>query len=365
MIKEAIKRVVVAMSGGVDSSVAAALLKEMGYDVIGFSMQVWDYSSQKHGGSRSCCSHEDIYTARSVADVLNIPFYVLNLEEEFEREVIDYFVTEYMKGRTPNPCILCNQRLKFEILLRRAIELKADYLATGHHARIVRDDSRGYYLLCKGRDSNKDQSYFLFTLTQEIMQRLLFPVGEFLKSDVRKIAKDQGLKVAGKKESQEICFIPDNNYRKFIMRKMETDKINSGNIVNNEGKILGKHNGIHLFTIGQRRGLGIPASHPYYVLGFDLENNSVIVGEEKDLSCKGLIAEDMNWIAFPTLETEIDVSFKIRYRSKEAKARVIPGGNGYVFVWFNEPQKAVTPGQAVVFYDGDVVLGGGWIKESI
>ncbi|MFH1625068.1 MAG: tRNA 2-thiouridine(34) synthase MnmA [Pseudomonadota bacterium] len=359
------KRVVVSMSGGVDSSVAAGLLKNRGYDVIGVSMQIWDYSTHTNGEVGSCCSPDDIYHARAVADKLNIPFYVLNLENEFEKEVIDYFVSEYMRGRTPNPCILCNQKVKFEVLLRKALELQADCLATGHHARIVWDDSRQRYLLLKGVDSGKDQSYFLFTLRQEELKRLVFPIGDLVKADVRKIASDLGLRVADKKESQEICFIPDNDYKRFIATRIGIDKSKKGNIANEEGEILGTHEGIHMFTIGQRRGLGIPASQPYYVIGFDLQNNSVIVGRDRDLLAKGLIAENLNWISLSDLNSEITASCKIRYRYKEAEATVIPRDDGQVLVRFSTPQKAITPGQAVVFYDGDVVVGGGWIKESI
>ncbi|MFH2011486.1 MAG: tRNA 2-thiouridine(34) synthase MnmA [Pseudomonadota bacterium] len=365
MINKDKKRVVVSMSGGVDSSVAAALLKERGHDVIGVSMQIWDYSGHKDGEFRSCCSPEDIYHARAVADKLGIPFYVLNLENEFEKEIIDYFVTEYAKGRTPNPCILCNQKLKFDILLKKALGLKADFLATGHYARIRWDDSKERHLLLKGVDVEKDQSYFLFTLKQEEIKRLIFPVGGFTKKEVRKIAENIGLKVAYKKESQEICFIPDNNYRSFIAERIKENVSTKGNVINKDGEVLGRHEGIHLFTIGQRKGLGIPSSHPYYVLGFDLKSNSVIVGRDEDLLCKGLIAEDLNWISFPYLDSEITVSCKIRYRYKDTEATVTSQDNGNVTVRFNIPQKAVTPGQAVVFYDGDVVVGGGWIKESI
>ena len=365
MGKRDIKRVVVCMSGGVDSSVAAALLKERGYDVIGISMQIWDYSGYRNGEVRSCCSPDDIYHARVVADKLNIPFYVLNLEDTFEKEVIDYFVSEYMRGRTPNPCILCNQKLKFEAVLRKAMEFQAEYLATGHHARIVWDDSRERYMLLKGVDENKDQSYFLFTLKQNEMRHILFPIGDYEKTDVRRIAKNRGLKTAEKKESQEICFIQDNDYRGFISNRVEMKVCKGGDIVNRDGDILGKHNGIHMYTIGQRKGIGIPAPHPYYVLGCDSERNTVIVGTKEDLLCNGLIAEDLNWIVFQSLESKMTVTCKIRYRYTPAEATLIPHDNENVHVTFSEPQRAVTPGQAVVFYDGDVVIGGGWIKESI
>ena len=353
------------MSGGVDSSTAAVLLKERGYDVIGVSMQtrkLWDQAD-----AESDCPHplDTIQQARAVADSLNISFFALNLVDEFEKHVIDYFISEYMNGRTPNPCVLCNQKLKFGAIMRKSLELEADYLATGHHARIAWDDSRKRHLLLKGMDSHKDQSYFLFTLKQEVMKRLIFPIGDFEKSDVRKMAGKLGLGVADKKESQEICFITDNDYRGFIAKRMGKAASRVGNIVNKEGEILGKHDGIHMFTIGQRRGVGVPASHPYYVLGFDLENNSVIVGKDEDLLCNGLIAEKLNWISISGLDSEIKVSFKIRYRYKEAPATIVPLENGEVLVGFCTPQAAVTPGQAIVFYDGDTVVGGGWIKESI
>jgi tRNA-specific 2-thiouridylase len=255
--------------------------------------------------------------------------------------------------------------LKFDILLRKALELQADYLATGHYARISWDDSRRRYLLLKGVDAEKDQSYFLFTLKQEEIRRLVFPIGDFVKKEVRKIAANLGLKVAYKKESQEICFIPDNDYRRFITGRIGWDKCIRGNVINKNGEVLGKHEGIHLFTIGQRKGLGIPAHHPYYVLGFDLKSNSVIVGRNEDLLSKGLIAEDLNWILFPDLGSEISASCKIRYRYKDTEATIIPHDDRSVLVRFKKPQKAITPGQAIVFYDGDVVVGGGWIKESI
>ena len=359
------QRVVVSMSGGVDSSVATALLMDRGYEVVGVSMQLPDYSRGEHKELGSYSFSDNISHARAVADKLNIPFYVLNLEDEFEKKVVDYFVSGYMKGKTPNPCVMCNQKLKFGVVLAKALELRADYLATGHHARIAWDDLRRRYLLLKGVDPNKDQSYFLFTLRQEELRRLIFPIGDLVKSDVRKIARDLGLGVADRKESQEVCFVPDNDYRRFIAERIGTDRCKSGNIVNKEGEILGRHNGIYKFTVGQRKGLGIPASHPYYVLGFDLENNNVVIGRNEDLLSNGLIAEGINWILSPGSKSEITVSFKVRYRSKEARATMRPQDDGNVLLAFHTPQRAITPGQAVVFYDGDVVIGGGWIRESI
>lgn len=353
-------RVVVAMSGGVDSSVAAALLKESGFDVIGISMQLWNYSGDNNFGS--CCSLEDIYDARRVSYQLDIPFYVLNLEEEFSKYVVDYFVDSYLNGETPNPCLKCNEHLKFDILLNKVFELEADYLATGHYARVVYNEDRGNYRLLKGGDSSKDQSYFLFTLTQKELSRIIFPLGCLTKSEVRNIARMKGLRVSDKQESQEVCFVPDGDYPSFISKRVGMSS--SGDIVDDrEGKILGRHNGIYRYTIGQRKGLGISIGSPLYVTRVDKEKGRVIVGEEKDLLSQGLEAGFVNWIScrdsFP-----IDVDCKIRYRHHGVPSRVYFRDDRLI-VYFNEPQKAVTPGQAVVMYQGDEVVGGGWIKRGL
>ena len=357
------KRVVVAMSGGVDSSVTAALLKDQGYDVIGISMRLigYDEGSEKVGG---CCSIDDLNDARRVADQLDIPFYVVNLENAFRENVISKFISEYLSGRTPNPCVLCNQRLKFEILLNKARELEADYLATGHYAQIRFDEPSQRYQLLKGVDPGKDQSYFLFTLTQEQLKSVLFPLGNLKKEEVRRLAQKYSLKVAEKVESQEICFIPDDNYSKFILEKVFPDAVKSGNIVNTEGKVLGKHFGIHNYTIGQRKGLGVSSPRPLYVIGFDLENNHVIVGDEERLYSNTLEADDVNWISIPEPFHEIEATVKIRYRHEGEPAvlrSIHPHG---IRVEFQRSVKSITPGQAVVFYDGDRVLGGGWIRDK-
>lgn len=349
------------MSGGVDSSVTAALLQEQGYEVIGMTMQIWDYSSytEIHGDSfGTCCSLDDVHDARRVAESLDIPFYVVNFEKDFESRVIDRFCDDYFAGRTPNPCVLCNQTLKFELLMRRALELEADYLATGHYAQILADGDRFY--LSKGRDRSKDQSYFLFTLTQRQMAHTLFPLGGMAKDQVREHAARFGLRVAEKPESQDICFVPDGDYVRFLEEQRGSGQ-RDGEIVHVSGKVLGRHRGIYRYTVGQRRGLGIGWTEPLFVVGIDAEKRQVIVGEKGHLAKPGLEVFQCNW-NMPEPESAFDCRCRIRYRHREVDARVTPLGEGEARVEFAVPQAGVTPGQAAVFYDGDRVLGGGWIK---
>jgi tRNA-specific 2-thiouridylase len=363
-------RVVVAMSGGVDSSTAAALLKDEGYEVIGLTMHLWGQAQDGKGSRGRCCAPEDIRDARRVADQIGIPHYVVNLKRAFEEEVVQNFVEEYLRGRTPNPCIHCNDQIKFGFLLRKAEELGARALATGHYARIVRGPAGGAakeerYLLLRGKDRSKDQSYFLFTLTQRQMSKVLFPLGDKSKAEVRQLASRLGLRVAQKAESQEVCFVPDNDYRRFLEDKRGRKISKPGEIVNRRGEVLGLHQGLYSFTIGQRRGLGIAGSHPYYVLALDCQKNRVIAGRHDELLADGLIAEGMHWISFPEVEGELEASVQIRYRHPGATALLSPLGKGKVRVEFKTPQRAVTPGQAAVFYRGDEVLGGGWIERPL
>jgi len=359
------KRVVVAMSGGVDSSVTAALLREQGHDVIGISMQVWDYSrftaadGEKFG---ACCSLDDIHDARRVAEQIGIPFYVVNFEEEFQRHVIDDFIAEYFRGRTPNPCVRCNQLIKFDLLLRKAGELAADYLATGHYVRSVRDEEGRFHLL-RGVDECKDQSYFLFTLTQEQLRKTLFPLGVMTKQEVRALASHYGLRVAEKGESQEICFVPDDDYVRFLEEARGKESM-SGNIVDCRGNVLGRHEGTYRYTVGQRKGLGVAHPHPLYVLGVDAGRKEVIVGGREELAADGLVATNLNWIA-PPPDSPFEATCKIRYRQKQIPCRIIPLPGDRVEVHFLKGEKAITPGQAVVFYDGEEVLGGGWIEGKL
>jgi len=356
------KRIVVAMSGGVDSSVAAALLKEQGHDVIGMTMQIWDYSTFAAANGETfgtCCSLDDVYDARRVAEQIGIPFYVVNFEKDFQRQVIDRFCDDYFAGRTPNPCVLCNQVLKFELLLRRARELEADCLATGHYARIV-EEAEGFALR-KGLDPQKDQSYFLFTLTQEQMRRVLFPLGGMSKEAVRSHAARLGLRVAEKAESQDICFVPDGDYVRFLEEERGKGQLD-GEIVHVSGQVLGHHLGTYRYTIGQRRGLGIAWPQPLYVVGIDAESRRVLVGEQEHLERRDLALHGVNWSAGAAPDGELRARCRIRYRHREVPALITPLPDGRVQVAFDEPQRGVTPGQAAVFYEGDRVLGGGWIE---
>ncbi|MFQ5735818.1 MAG: tRNA 2-thiouridine(34) synthase MnmA [Thermodesulfobacteriota bacterium] len=360
-------RVVVAMSGGVDSSAALALLKEQGYDCIGVSMQLWDYSKKEDSRGAtagSCCSLDDIYDARAVADRLDVPFYVVNVEEAFSREVVDYFVGAYAGGTTPNPCIKCNQVLKFEVLLKKALSLEADYLATGHYARITRTEAGSK--LSKGVDPEKDQSYFLFTMTQAQLEKVLFPVGGLTKKEVRQYARKAGLRTSEKKESQEICFVEEPSYADFLATRVPA---RAGEIVDAGGRVLGAHNGLHNYTIGQRKGINLSGG-PFYVLGMETGTNRLVVGPPEGLYSSGLVAGDMNWIdgaaGAQAAGKGLDgVSVKIRYRHPGVASSIRVGADGRASVVFSKPQKAVTPGQAVVLYRGDEVLGGGWIERAV
>ncbi|WP_448864956.1 tRNA 2-thiouridine(34) synthase MnmA [Clostridium sp.] len=356
------KKVVVGMSGGVDSSVAAWLLKEQGYDVIGVTMQIWqdetNVEQEEHGG---CCGLSAVDDARRVAERLEIPYYVMNFKKEFKENVMDYFVQEYLDGHTPNPCIACNRYVKWESLLQRSLEIGADYIATGHYAR-VRKLPNGRYAICKSATAAKDQTYALYNLTQHQLAHTLMPVGEYTKDKIREMAEEIGLPVAHKPDSQEICFVPDNDYAKFIEENSDC-RIDEGNFVDKYGNILGRHKGITHYTVGQRKGLNLALGHPVFVTEIRPETNEVVIGENEDVFSKRLTCRNLNWMAIEELgDQEMRVSAKIRYSHKGASCMIRKIGEDRVECLFDEPQRAATPGQAVVFYDGEYVVGGGTIE---
>src|SRR5687767_9624561 len=368
-------KIAVAMSGGVDSSAAAALLKEQGHELIGFTMQLWDQrrsiTVDENGEPlpSRCCSLDDVYDARRVAEELGFPFYVLNLEKDFERDVVGPFVDSYLNGETPIPCVSCNSRLKFASLDRLAASLGCDKVATGHYARVEYDEMSNRHRLFRGRNLQKDQSYFLWELTQDQLSRAMFPLGEMSKPEVREVAREHALAVAEKSESQEICFVPDGDYAGFIDRYLEATgsadrKLGEGQIVGGGGEVLGQHAGIHRYTIGQRRGIGIAAERPLYVIDIDAAKNEVVVGAQDELLGQEFIGARVHWVALDSPSVPVRAEVSVRYRHTPALATITPVDNGRVRVRFDEPQRAITPGQATVFYSGDEVLGGGWIVKS-
>ncbi len=357
------KRVVVAMSGGVDSSVAALLLKKEGYEIIGISLKLWDYNeSSRKENSKTCCSFEDINDAGAVCAQLDIPFYAFNYKKHFEENVILPFVQAYREGRTPNPCVLCNQHVKFDRLLMEAQKLGADYLATGHYARIKKDEG-GIYRLLKGIDSAKDQSYVLFGLDQNILARTLLPIGDYTKEEIRKMARTQGLPTADKHESQDICFVPDNDYARFIQKNYPSTEMRKGAFIDEKGSVLGQHEGIHAYTVGQRRGLSVSHSERLYVTQIDSERNEIRLGPRSLTYRQGFTAGRVKWIV---PDAPNDCFVKIRYQRNEIPVLWTAEGEAdSVIVKFKEPHFGVTPGQAAVFYRNDEVLGGGWIENIL
>jgi len=368
-------KIAVAMSGGVDSSAAAAILKDEGHELVGFTMQLWDQRRGLTLGEDGeplpsrCCSLDDVYDARRVAEELGFPFYVLNLERDFERDVVAPFVESYLTGETPIPCVACNSRLKFASLDRLARSLGCDKVATGHYARVRFDEEAGRHRLLRGSDRRKDQSYFLWELTQEQLSRALFPLGEMSKPEARGEARRRGLYVAEKQESQEICFVPDGDYAGFIDRYLESegeqDRLpGRGEIVDAGGRVLGEHGGVHRYTVGQRRGLRISRELPLYVVRVEPEANRVVVGGSEELLADEFTAAGVNWVAFDEPAGPVRAEVRVRYRHEEAPAAVTPLGAGRVSVRFDRPQRAITPGQATVFYRGEEVVGGGWIVRE-
>ncbi|MDT7541112.1 MAG: tRNA-uridine 2-sulfurtransferase [Acidobacteriota bacterium] len=368
-------KIAVAMSGGVDSSAAAATLKEAGHELVGFTMQLWNQrrglNLDEHGEPlpSRCCSLDDVYDARRVAEELGFPFYVLNLEKDFERDVVEPFIQSYLEGETPIPCVACNSRLKFASLDKLAQSLGCEKVATGHYARVEFDEAANRHKLLRGLDARKDQSYFLWELTQTQLSRVIFPLGELTKTDTREIARRCGLAVAEKSESQEICFVPDGDYAGFIDRYLEAEgrtqeTPGAGRIVDTNGRELGEHAGVHRYTVGQRRGIGVSAERPLYVVQIDARRNRVVVGGEEELSRSEFEAAGLNWIAFDEPHGPVRAEVRVRYRHLPAPATIQMIGERRARVVFDEPQRAITPGQATVFYRGDEVLGGGWIARD-
>jgi tRNA-uridine 2-sulfurtransferase len=365
------KTIAVAMSGGVDSSTVAALLRAEGHQVVGLTMQLWNqrrlagHPGMPEAVQGRCCSLDDVYDARRVAETLDIPYYVVNHEERFEREVVRPFVEEYLSGRTPIPCSLCNNHLKFDQLLIVAKQIGAEALATGHYARVIFDDKSGRWLLKRAADLSKDQTYFLFGLTQEQLSQTRFPLGDMTKPQVRELARQHGLALAEKPDSQEICFVPGGDYKNFLdaylAEQGESLPNTAGELVTASGEVIGEHTGIHNFTVGQRKGLGVATGSPLYVIQIKGDTRQVVVGNQDDLYSKSLRARRVNLIAIENLDAPLPVTVKIRHRHEAAAAVINKTAEDEILVTFDRPQRAITPGQAAVFYSGDIVVGGGWI----
>lgn len=354
-------RVIVGMSGGVDSSAAAALLLQQGYDVVGITLKLWPQDCLSRAEDK-CCGPQAVTDARAVCHRLGIPFYLIDEADQFQQQVIRYFADEYKAGRTPNPCVMCNQHLKFGTLITRARQLGGEFIATGHYARLEKDRQTGRTLLKRGRDSRKDQSYFLFSLRQEQLARSLFPLGELSKDGTRQVARETHLKTADKEESMEICFVPDKDYGRFLTASKLVAE-HPGEIVDLHGRVLGRHRGVEFFTIGQRKGLGLSSAQPLYVIDLDAERNRVVVGDEVALERDEFCVERCNWIPFDAPPASLEVTAKIRYNHAGAAATVLPMPDQRARVKLHAPQRAVTPGQACVLYQEDLVVGGGWITR--
>jgi len=358
--------VLVGMSGGVDSSVAAAVLVEQGYNVIGVTIKTYKYEDVggNIGNESSCCSLDGINDARLVCDKLGIPHYVVDFTEPFDKNVIQYFIDEYLSGRTPNPCVICNRTIKWEEMLKKADLVGAQYIATGHFAQVRKDEQTGRYVVSRGNDTNKDQSYAMWTLTQESLSRTIFPLGHLTKPEVRELAEKYGLRTASKGESYEICFIPDNDYNRFLKNNVEglEERVDGGDIVK-DGEVIGKHKGFPFYTIGQRKGLGLSTPEPVYVTKIDYKNNTIEVGKNDDLMHTTLTARETNLVKYADWGKGRRVVAKIRYKDEGGKAIVYGNGDGHVKVVFDEPRRAITPGQSIVFYEGDDVVGGAIIEK--